>query len=68
MASEILPVSDLSSLFELHDDDGYMWLKGNFHTHTTNSDGRGHHFVCLNIHEDMGSGGMAPRRGLIRLI
>ena len=26
--------------FELADDDGYEWLKGNLHSHTTNSDGK----------------------------
>ena len=25
--------------YDLSDDDGYMWLKGNLHSHTTNSDG-----------------------------
>ena len=25
--------------FGLKDEDGYFWLKGNLHSHTTNSDG-----------------------------
>lgn len=102
--------------FALPDSDGYFWVKGNLHCHTTNSDGRVapqerldqyvaqgydflsltdhrkitrvdsvdvpddfvliqgaelhpanpfggqvHHFVCLNIHEDMACGTMPPQ-------
>ncbi len=49
--------------FVLKDSDGYMWLKGNLHTHTTNSDGRvapqvrvdgyvnhGYDYLCLSDH------------------
>lgn len=55
--------SDLVNAFRLLDDDGYVWLKGNVHTHTTNSDGRvapqdrldqyvakGYEFLCLSDH------------------
>jgi hypothetical protein len=102
--------------FALPDSDGYVWVKGNLHCHTTNSDGRVepqqrldqyvaagydflsltdhykitrvdsvnvpenfvliqgaelhpanpfggqvHHFVCLNIHQDMDSKAMPPQ-------
>lgn len=102
--------------FSLSDSDGYFWVKGNLHCHTTNSDGRVapqerldqyvaqgygflsltdhrkitpvdsvdvphdfvliqgaelhpanpfggqvHHFVCLNIHQDMPCGTMPPQ-------
>ena len=102
--------------YALSDDDGYTWVKGNLHSHTTNSDGRVgpqerldgyvgagydflclsdhhnitrtdsvdapddfvliqgaelhpanpfggqvHHFLCLNIHEDMDSRAMPPQ-------
>lgn len=53
----------LISPFGLTDDDGYFWVKGNLHTHTTNSDGRvepqerldgyvgeGYDFLCLSDH------------------
>ena len=108
--------SPLVSPFTLSDDDGYIWVKGNLHSHTTNSDGRvgpqerldgyvgegydflclsdhnnitrtdsvdapddfvliqgaelhpanpfggqTHHFVCLNIHEDMDARAMPPQ-------
>lgn len=112
-----MPPSDtLTSPFDLSDADGYVWLKGNLHSHTTNSDGKPspqerldgyvehqydflclsdhykitrtdsvdcpddfvliqgaelhpanpfggqvHHFVCLNIHEDMDSAKMPPQ-------
>lgn len=49
--------------FQLPDEDGYVWLKGNVHCHTTNSDGRvspqarldgyvrqGYDFLCLSDH------------------
>ena len=51
------------SPYDLSDDDGYMWLKGNLHSHTTNSDGKpspqerldgyvnhGYDFLCLSDH------------------
>ncbi len=110
------PTNPLANPFELSDGDGYMWLKGNLHSHTTNSDGKPspqarldgyvnqgydylclsdhytitrtdsvdcpdnftlvqgaelhpdnpfggqrHHFVCINIHEDMDSTKMPPQ-------
>ena len=110
------PTGQLANPFELQADEGYFWLKGNLHSHTTNSDGRPspqqrldgyvaqgydylclsdhynitrvesveapdefvlvqgaelhpdnpfggqrHHFVCLNIHEDMDSTKMQPQ-------
>ena len=106
----------LTNPYSLSDDDGYFWIRGNLHCHTTNSDGRidpqerldqyvaqgydflclsdhrkitpvssvnvpgdfvliegaelhpsnpfggqVHHFVCLNIHEDMACGTMPPQ-------
>ncbi len=106
----------LISPFDLSDDEGYVWIKGNLHSHSTNSDGSPspqerldgyvsqgygflcisdhykitrvdsvnapddfvlvqgaelhphnpfggttHHFVCLNIHEDMDSAKMPPQ-------
>jgi hypothetical protein len=108
--------NSLDNPFALTDKDGYFWLKGNLHSHTTNSDGKPspqerldgyvahgydflclsdhykitrtdtvdcpddfvlvqgaelhpqnpfggqvHHFVCLNIHEDMDSAKMPPQ-------
>lgn len=57
------PQNTLVSPFNLKNDDGYMWLKGNLHSHTTNSDGRsspqervdgyvnhGYDFLCLSDH------------------
>ena len=56
--------TSLVNPFGLPDADGYMWLKGNLHTHTTNSDGRvapqarldqyaakGYDFLCLSDHD-----------------
>lgn len=53
----------LISPFNLKAEDGYIWLKGNVHSHTTNSDGRispqervdgyvvqGYDFLCLSDH------------------
>ena len=50
--------------FQLKDEDGYFWLKGNLHTHTTNSDGKvapqvrvdgyveqGYDYLCLSDHD-----------------
>lgn len=49
--------------FSLKDEDGYFWLKGNLHSHTTNSDGKvepqvrvdgyvgqGYDYLCLSDH------------------
>jgi len=57
------PQGTLASPFGLDPQDGYTWLKGNVHTHTTNSDGRetpeqrldgyvnqGYGFLCLSDH------------------
>ncbi|MGY8824123.1 MAG: CehA/McbA family metallohydrolase [Candidatus Latescibacterota bacterium] len=107
---------EITNPFVLKDEDGYSWLKGNLHSHTTNSDGKAepqerldgyvgqgydflclsdhhnitridsvevpdgfiaiqgaelhpdnpfggqkHHFVCLNIHEDMDAQNMPPQ-------
>lgn len=53
----------LANPFSLRDEDGYIWLKGNLHSHTTNSDGKaepqerldgyvgqGYDFLCLSDH------------------
>ena len=34
------PANQLTSPFDLPDQDGYEWLKGNLHSHTSNSDGK----------------------------
>jgi hypothetical protein len=52
--------------FSLSDSDGYTWVKGNLHCHTTNSDGRvapqerldqyvaqGYDFLCLSDHHNI---------------
>jgi len=52
--------------FGLSDEDGYTWLKGNLHSHSTNSDGRvspqerldgyvgqGYDFLCLSDHDNI---------------
>ena len=57
------PVDGLVSPYDLSSDDGYVWLKGNLHSHTTNSDGKpapqerldgyvehGYDFLCLSDH------------------
>jgi hypothetical protein len=57
------PKNPLLSPFDLESDDGYVWLKGNVHTHTSNSDGKvppqerldgyvkqGYDFLCLSDH------------------
>jgi hypothetical protein len=49
--------------FSLKDEDGYFWMKGNLHSHTTNSDGKvepqvrvdgyvgqGYDYLCLSDH------------------
>lgn len=49
--------------FALKDEDGFVWVKGNLHSHTTNSDGKptpqervdgygdqGYDFLCLSDH------------------
>ena len=33
-------LNQLMSTFDLRSDNGYFWLKGNLHSHTTNSDGK----------------------------
>ncbi len=118
----ISPASNLTSPFDLESNDGYVWLKGNLHSHTTNSDGKPtpqerldgyvehgydflclsdhytitrieavkapnefvlvqgaelhpenpfggqtHHFVCLNIHEDIDSTNMPPQHVIDRV-
>jgi predicted metal-dependent phosphoesterase TrpH len=53
----------LADPFSMPDADGYTWVKGNLHCHTTNSDGRvepqerldgyvgeGYDFLCLSDH------------------
>ena len=57
------PRNPLANAFDLDSDEGYVWLKGNLHSHTTNSDGRsspqdrldgyvrqGYDFLCLSDH------------------
>lgn len=57
------PKSELVSPFDLKSEDGYVWLKGNLHSHTTRSDGRvspqerldgyvsrGYDYLCLSDH------------------
>ena len=57
------PAGELQDPCVLAEADGYVWLKGNVHTHTTNSDGRaspqervdqyaarGYDFLCLSDH------------------
>lgn len=57
-----IPKQNLTSPFDLNDD-GYVWLKGNLHSHTTNSDGKpepqervdgyvnqGYDFLCVSDH------------------
>ena len=52
--------------FQLTDEDGYSWVKGNLHSHTTNSDGRpspqerldgyvhqGYDYLCLSDHNNI---------------
>ena len=52
--------------FQLTDEDGYEWVKGNLHSHTTNSDGRpspqerldgyvhqGYDYLCLSDHDNI---------------
>ena len=56
----------LTDPFSLKDADGYEWVRGNLHSHTTNSDGRaepqerldgyvsqGYDFLCLSDHYDI---------------
>jgi len=55
------PENLLISPFDLPDDDGHTWVKGNLHAHTTNSDGKpsprermngyveqGYDYLCLS--------------------
>lgn len=57
------PQNTLVNPFDLSDDEGYTWVKGNVHSHTTNSDGQpapqerldgyvahGYDFLCLSDH------------------
>ena len=57
------PLNTLISPFELSDEEGYTWVKGNLHSHTTNSDGQpspqerldgyvehGYDYLCLSDH------------------
>ena len=59
----------LRNPFELPDSDGYEWVKGNLHSHTTNSDGRvdpqtrvdgyvgaGYDYLCLSDHRKITRG------------
>ena len=61
--SDNAPKGTLTNPFSLSTDDGYTWLKGNLHSHTTNSDGKaapqerldgyvgqGYDFLCLSDH------------------
>ena len=61
--SDNAPKGALTNPFALSADDGYTWLKGNLHSHTTNSDGKaapqerldgyvgqGYDFLCLSDH------------------
>ena len=63
MPADDTVTSDLVNPYELKDSDGYMWLKGSLHTHTTNSDGleepqdrldqyvaKGYDYMCLSDH------------------
>lgn len=60
------PDNGLVSPFDLASEDGYVWLKGNLHSHTTNSDGKvspqerldgyvkqGYDFLCLSDHNNI---------------
>ena len=57
------PAGTITNPFSLPDSEGYTWLKGNLHSHTTNSDGRpspqerldgyvgqGYDYLCLSDH------------------
>ncbi len=56
----------IANPFSLADADGYAWLKGNLHSHTTNSDGKpspqerldgyvnqGYDFLCISDHHEI---------------
>ena len=58
--------SGLVNPFALSDDDGYMWVKGNLHSHSTNSDGKvspqervdgyvnqGYDYLCVSDHNNI---------------
>ena len=58
--------NELVNPFVLPDSDGYMWLKGNLHAHSTNSDGRvspqervdgyvnrDYDYLCLSDHDNI---------------
>ena len=57
------PANELTNPFDLRSEDGYVWIKGNLHSHTTNSDGKpspqerldgyvdqGYDYLCLSDH------------------
>ncbi|MEE2659323.1 MAG: CehA/McbA family metallohydrolase [Candidatus Latescibacterota bacterium] len=57
------PSGTITNPYALSDNDGYFWVRGNLHSHTTNSDGRiapqervegyvkeGYGFLCLSDH------------------
>ncbi|MDP6110440.1 MAG: CehA/McbA family metallohydrolase [Planctomycetota bacterium] len=57
------PQNSLANPFEFTADDGYFWMKGNLHSHSTNSDGKpspqervdgyvgqGYDFLCVSDH------------------
>ena len=60
------PAGTITNPFALPDSEGYTWLKGHLHSHTTNSDGRpspqerldgyigqGYDFLCLSDHDEI---------------
>ena len=60
------PTGTLTNPFALTDAEGYTWLKGNLHSHTTNSDGKaspqdrlngyvnqGYDYLCLSDHHNI---------------
>ena len=60
------PAGTITNSFSLPDSEGYTWLKGNLHSHTTNSDGQpspqerldgyvgqGYDYLCLSDHDEI---------------
>ncbi len=60
------PTGSITNPFALPDAEGYTWLKGNLHSHTTNSDGKaapqdrldgyvnqGYDYLCLSDHDNI---------------
>ena len=60
------PTGSITNPFALPDTEGYTWLKGNLHSHTTNSDGKvapqdrldgyinqGYDYLCLYDHHNI---------------